>query len=193
MLDNLNNYQILLASKSPRRRELLEELRIPFRTVTICGIEERYPAELPPEEVAEYLARLKASAYRKIIKEDELIITADTVVLCGSEILGKPKNSSEAIDMLRKLSGRSHRVLTGVTVMTSQRMESFTSSTEVKFVELSDEEIVYYVERFQPLDKAGSYGIQEWIGCVAVESISGSYFNVMGLPVHALYKLLSTF
>lgn len=193
MLDNLRKYQVLLASKSPRRRELLEQLRVAFNTISIGGIKEQYPEDLPAEEVAGYLARLKADAYRKIIKENELIITADTVVVCEGEVMGKPKDAEEAHRMLRKLSGKTHQVMTGVAVMTVDRLESFISETDVVFGELTDEEIEYYVENYQPFDKAGSYGIQEWIGCVAVQGIRGSYFNVMGLPVHALYNLLKTF
>ncbi len=193
MLDNLNRYQVLLASKSPRRRELLEELRVPFTTIVINGIKEEYPADLEAEKVAEYLSSLKAEAYKKCMRGDELIITADTVVILGNEILGKPCNNEEAKRMLRELSGKTHKVATGVTVMTQVRTESFTSVTEVKFAEISEADIDYYVDNYSPLDKAGSYGIQEWIGCVAVEWINGSYYNVMGLPVHRLYHLLTTF
>lgn len=192
MLRNLDKYTILLGSKSPRRRELLEMLRIPFNSIVI-GIKEEYPASLPPTEVPEYLARLKAQAFADRLDCRELIITADTVVICDEEILGKPRNAEDAGKMLRKLSGKSHLVVTGVCVSTADRTESFSSTTTVRFAELTDEEISYYVDNFMPLDKAGAYGIQEWIGGVAVSGIDGSFYNVMGLPIHRLYQLLKTF
>ena len=192
MLRNLDKYTILLGSKSPRRRELLEMLRIPFNSIVI-GIKEEYPASLPPTEVPEYLARLKAQAFADRLDCRELIITADTVVICDQEILGKPRNAEDAGKMLRKLSGKSHLVVTGVCVSTADRTESFSSTTTVRFAELTDEEISYYVDNFMPLDKAGAYGIQEWIGGVAVSGIDGSFYNVMGLPIHRLYQLLKTF
>lgn len=193
MLENLNKYQILLASKSPRRRQLLEELRIQFSTISLGGLEETYPESLPAEEVPLFLANLKAEAYRPRMIGNELIITADTVVVCGGKVLGKPKDEEEAFKMLSAMSGKEHQVLTGVAVMTSDRTESFVSKTDVRFAELSEKEIRYYVSNFQPFDKAGAYGIQEWIGCVAVEGIHGSFYNVMGLPVHALYQVLKNF
>ena len=192
MLRNLDKYTILLGSKSPRRRELLEMLRIPFNSIVI-GIKEEYPASLPPTEVPEYLARLKAQAFADRLDCRELIITADTVVICDEEILGKPRNAEDAGKMLRKLSGKSHLVVTGVCVSTADRTESFSSTTTVRFAELTDKEISYYVDNFMPLDKAGAYGIQEWIGGVAVSGIDGSFYNVMGLPIHRLYQLLKTF
>lgn len=192
MLRNLDKYTILLGSKSPRRRELLEMLRIPFNSIVI-GIKEEYPASLPLTEVPEYLARLKAQAFADRLDCRELIITADTVVICDQEILGKPRNAEDAGKMLRKLSGKSHLVVTGVCVSTADRTESFSSTTTVRFAELTDEEISYYVDNFMPLDKAGAYGIQEWIGGVAVSGIDGSFYNVMGLPIHRLYQLLKTF
>ena len=192
MLRNLDKYTLLLGSKSPRRRELLEMLRIPFNSIVI-GIKEEYPASLPPTEVPEYLARLKAQAFADRLDCRELIITADTVVICDQEILGKPRNAEDAGKMLRKLSGKSHLVVTGVCVSTADRTESFSSTTTVRFAELTDEEISYYVDNFMPLDKAGAYGIQEWIGGVAVSGIDGSFYNVMGLPIHRLYQLLKTF
>ncbi len=193
MLDNLKKYQILLASKSPRRRELLEQLRINFTIISLSGIEETYPADLPVTEVPLYLARLKADAYRKLIHGNEMIITADTVVIDNGKVLGKPKDHKEAARMLRELSGHSHEVATGVTVSTIDRSEAFVTRTEVKFAELTDQEIEYYIESFNPYDKAGAYGIQEWIGCVAVEYIKGSFYNVMGLPVQRLYEVLKSF
>lgn len=193
MLENLSKYKILLASKSPRRRELLSDLRINFDTVTIGDVEESYPASLPTDNVAEYLSRLKANAFSPLLRNNELLITADTVVICDDDVLGKPKNEEEARLMLRHLSGKIHYVDTGVTITTSERIKSFTVRTEVKFADISDEEIDYYVSRFQPFDKAGAYGIQEWIGCAAVEWIKGSFFNVMGLPTRRLYEELKQF
>lgn len=192
MLTNLEKYTVLLGSNSPRRRELLELLRIPFNQVSI-GVKEEYPADLAPHEVPEFLARLKASAFIRKIDCNELVITADTIVICDGRIMGKPIDTDEAKAMLRFLSGKAHEVATGVCVATPERKESFTSRTTVHFAPLSDEEIDYYVENFLPLDKAGAYGIQEWIGAIAVSSIEGSFYNVMGLPVHRLFQLLKTF
>lgn len=192
-MKNLEKYNILLASKSPRRRELLSSLRIPFNVVTMGGIKEEYPEEMPAENVPEFLSVQKADAYKKILKPDDLLITADTVVILDNEILGKPQNTDDARRMLRALSGRSHIVATGVTISTVEKQVSFTAITEVRFAPLDDSEIEYYILNFYPFDKAGSYGIQEWIGSVAVESISGSFYNVMGLPLHRLYKELKGF
>lgn len=193
MLDNLKKYKVLLASKSPRRRELLEQLRVAFSTVTIGGISEDYPEDMDKMEVAEYLANHKAEAYRKIIKNNELIITADTLVICNGRIFGKPTSAEDAVRTLLELSGRSHYVVTGVCVMTSTKHRSFKVITEVLFSKITKEEAEYYVSNFTPLDKAGAYGIQEWIGCVAVEGINGSFYNVMGLPVNKLYQVLKEF
>ena len=193
MLDNLNKYQVLLASKSPRRRELLSQLRIPFSYVNIGGIKEEYPADMKATDVPLYLSRLKAEAYRSKIVSNELIITADTVVINEGRILGKPKDREEAGAMLRELAGHTHEVATGVTITTADRIESFVSCTKVTFASLEEDEIEYYLDNFHPYDKAGSYGIQEWIGCVAVESMEGSFYNVMGLPVHKLYRILKSF
>lgn len=193
MFENLKKYNILLASKSPRRRELLTQLRIPFKVVTLGNISEDYPSDLPALEVAQYISNKKADAYHEIIGDDELLITADTVVVLDGKIYGKPHNSAEAAQMLRELSGKTHQVASGVTILTRQKRTSFTTVTDVKFAELTDEDIHYYIENYAPFDKAGAYGIQEWIGCVAVESIRGSYYNVMGLPVHRLYQELRFF
>lgn len=193
MLDNLKKYQILLASKSPRRRELLAQLRIPFNVVTIGGIDESYPSDLARTEVSGYIANRKADAYQSMIRDNELIITADTVVVSDDRIMGKPKDADEAVEMLLALSDKIHQVSSGVCIMTKDRRTSFTVTTDVKFGHISEEEARFYVENYMPLDKAGAYGIQEWIGCVAVESINGSFYNVMGLPVHQLYKELSLF
>ena len=193
MLENLRKYKILLGSKSPRRRELLAKLRIPFNVVAISNLEESYPPTLRAVDVPEYLSLQKASAYRDTIKDDEMVITADTVVILDGKIYGKPHSIEEAVEMLMTLSGRTHQVVTGVTVSTCERTVSFSCTTDVEFAELAREDAVYYIETYHPLDKAGAYGIQEWIGCVAVLAIYGSYYNVMGLPVHQLYEVLKTF
>ncbi len=193
MLDNLRKYNILLASKSPRRRELLQQLRIPFHIITIGGIDETYPETVPALEVPQYISNLKADVYQKNIIGNEMIITADTMVICDDRILGKPKDADDAVGMLQSLSGKWHKVATGVAITTKDRRTSFTTVSEVKFSELSSDEIRYYVDNFSPLDKAGAYGIQEWIGCVAVEEIRGSYYNVMGLPLHRIFEELKLF
>ncbi len=190
MLENLKKYNVILASKSPRRKELLEMLDIPFEIHTKDGIDETYPEDLPAEKVAEYLSRLKGNAYAADIRDNELYITADTVVILDSKIYGKPKDEEDAIEMLMTLQGRTHKVVTGVTITTKNSMESFSTQTGVTFAEISREEAALYVRKYKPLDKAGAYGIQEWIGCAAVAGIDGSFYNVMGLPVHQLYKVL---
>ena len=190
MLDHLKKYRILLASKSPRRQELLEMLDIPFEIHTKDGIDESYPASLPVREVAEYLSRLKGKAYSDDIESNELVITADTVVILDDRIYGKPHSEEEAVDMLMQLQGRTHTVATGVTIATKEKLVSFSTFTGVSFAPLEREEARWYVEKYRPLDKAGAYGIQEWIGCAAVAGIEGSFYNVMGLPVHQLYKTL---
>lgn len=193
MLSNLNKYTILLASKSPRRRELLHLLRIPFKVVTIGGIDESYPSTIPLLDVPQYVSTVKADAFQKHIGDDELVITADTMVICGNLILGKPKDREDAVNMLMNLSGKTHQVATGVTISTKWKRTSFTTVTDVTFAEITEEEISYYVDNYMPLDKAGAYGIQEWIGAVAVAGINGSFYNVMGLPIHRLYQELRNF
>lgn len=193
MLENLSKYHIYLASKSPRRRELLTQLRIKFNTINIGGIDESYPDDIPAAEVPQYIANRKADAYMSLIKDNEMVITADTLVMIDNRILGKPKDEAEAVEMLMALSGKVHKVVSGVCIVTADRRTSFTAETDVKFAEISKEEAQYYVENYMPLDKAGAYGIQEWIGCIAVESIHGSFYNVMGLPVHRLYNELKLF
>ena len=188
-----NKYKILLGSNSPRRREILGMLRIPFHVVTLEGIDESYPINLESDKVAEYISNKKADEFLKRIGENELIITADTIVICEGKILGKPKDAKEAEKMLRFLSGRSHKVTTGVTLATKEKRISFSSETHVTFADLTDDEIRFYVDTFHPLDKAGAYGIQEWIGGVAVAKIDGSFYNVMGLPIHRLYQVLKSF
>lgn len=191
MLDNLKDYKIFLASKSPRRRELLQLLRVPFTVLTIGGIDESFPETLPLMDVPEYVSSKKADVYRERINDNELVITADTMVICGNKILGKPKDGDEAEEMLKELSGKTHQVVTGVTLATKKIKKSFSTVTDVTFSDISKEDIRYYVNNYQPLDKAGAYGIQEWIGAVAVSGIKGSFYNVMGLPVHQLFKELS--
>ena len=183
-------YRIVLASNSPRRRELLGGLGIPFEVKVLPNISESYPDTLPADEIAEYIAREKGDVYKSRIDEDILVITADTVVICDDEVLGKPTDAADARRMLHLLSGRTHHVVTGVCLTTTFRQRSFSVRTEVTFKHLSDEEISYYVENYKPFDKAGAYGIQEWIGYIGVTGINGSYFNVMGLPVQRIYEEL---
>lgn len=190
MLENLLKYNILLASNSPRRKELLGGLDINYKVVSLPDIDESFPDNLPKEEVAEFIAQKKALAYSDLLEKDTLIITADTVVLYNDEIMGKPRDEYEAKEMLQRLSGKTHKVITGVTIRTAKEDHSFSSITKVTFALLSDEEINYYVQKFKPFDKAGSYGVQEWIGYIGVENIEGSYYNVMGLPIQRLYSLL---
>lgn len=190
MLDNLKKYNIILASKSPRRKELLGMLDIPFEIKVKDGIDESYPSDMPALDVPEFLSRIKGEAYAEDIKTNEMVITADTVVILDGKIYGKPKDKSDAIDMLMQLQGRTHTVASGVCVATKQKIISFTTTTEVTFAPLTKEEATWYVEKYKPLDKAGAYGIQEWIGCAAIAEIDGSFYNVMGLPVHQLYKVL---
>lgn len=190
MLSNLSQYDIILASGSPRRKELLAGLGIGFKVFCLPDIDESYPTSVPADEVARFISEKKADAYRQIIRKNELYITADTVVVGDGQILGKPATAEEAVGMLQTLSGQTHRVITGVTLVSAGRKSSFSVSTEVTFDRLTREEIEYYVGKYKPLDKAGAYGIQEWIGFIGVTNISGSYFNVMGLPVQRLYKEL---
>ena len=193
MLDNLNKYKIILASGSPRRRELLEGLGLSFTVKCIDGIDESYPESLPAEETALFIAKKKSEAYKGLTDSGHLIITADTVVVCNDMVLGKPSNKNEAQKMLNMLSGKTHQVITGVTLATKEKTVSFYVSTDVRFTTLDKKEIEYYVDKYRPLDKAGAYGIQEWIGYVGVEYISGSYYNVMGLPIQRLYQELKKF
>ena len=190
MLDNLKKFNIVLASNSPRRKELMSGLGVDYVVKTLPDVDESYPDTLQGEEIPAYISREKAEAYQSMIEPDELLITADTIVWMNGEVLGKPKDREDAIRMLRKLSGASHQVITGVCLTTKGWQNSFTVTTDVTFAVLSEEEIVYYVDKFSPMDKAGAYGVQEWIGFIGVESISGSYYNVMGLPVQKLYREL---
>ena len=185
--------KIILASNSPRRRELLAGLDLDFEVKVIKGIDESYPETLAPDKVAQYIAAKKADAYVPAIHEDDLVITADTVVIVDNDILGKPHDESEAKAMLRRISGRSHQVVTGVCLVTKDKRREFSVSTDVTFRSLSESEIDYYVSHYRPFDKAGAYGIQEWIGYVGVTARNGSYFNVMGLPVQRIYSELQLF
>lgn len=184
-------YKLILASNSPRRKELLAGLGVPFEVRVLQDIDEHYPENLPVNEVARYIAKEKADAYRRIVAADELIITADTVVIVGDEIFGKPMDEADAVRMLRLLSGRTHQVTTGVCLLTAEKERCFDVTTDVTFKTLTDEEIHYYVNRYRPFDKAGAYGIQEWIGYIGVTGLNGSYYNVMGLPVQRIYQELT--
>lgn len=190
MLDNLSSYSILLASHSPRRKELLASLGLDFRVQTLPDIDESYPADLEGGEIARYIACGKAAAYRPMMKDNELIITADTIVYLDGKVYGKPSGKEEARQMLRELSGKTHHVFTGVCLLTQKSQRDFFADSLVTFAVLSEDEIDWYIEHYHPMDKAGAYGVQEWIGLIAVERIEGSYFNVMGLPVQRLYSEL---
>jgi len=193
--EELKSIDIILASKSPRRRELLSGLGVPFRVV-VPGISEDYPGHLQKEEIALYLAEKKAGSVineEKVSGVDMLVIASDTIVCQGDDMLGKPAGRDEALNMLKKLSGKKHSVITAVCISDGGKMKSFCSETQVYFTDLRDEEMEYYVDNFKPFDKAGSYGIQEWIGYIGIERIEGSYFNVMGLPLQRLYKELKDF
>ncbi|MGM9692071.1 MAG: Maf-like protein [Alloprevotella sp.] len=193
MLDNLRNYDIILASNSPRRKELLQRLGLPFKVRTLFGVDESFPENLRGEDIALYIARKKAEAYKSSMSSKELLITADTIVCLDGVVMGKPYGAENAKTILRQLSGRVHQVITGVTVLTKVKQESFAVTSHVKFANVTEDEIDYYVDNYLPFDKAGAYGIQEWFGLVAVEELRGSYFNVMGLPVQRLYTVLKHF
>jgi septum formation protein len=183
----IKNLNIKLASKSPRRQELLSNIIEDFEIVT-KDIEEDYPKKLKADEIVLYLANLKANSYLKESKENELYITADTIVVYDNKVLGKPNNFQDAFRMLKELSGNTHAVYTGVSLLLNGKINSFLDSTKVSFYDLSDEEITFYINNYKPMDKAGSYGIQEWMGYVGIREIKGDFFNVMGLPLHKLYR-----
>ena len=185
-----NRYKLILASHSPRRRELLAGLGLPFEVRVLQGIDESYPDDLPVSEVALYIAGKKADAYREQLADDELVITADTVVIVDDEILGKPIDEADAFRMLRSISGRTHQVTTGVCMLTRETYLHFAVTTDVTFKPLTDGEIRYYIDHYRPFDKAGAYGIQEWIGYIGATGLHGSYYNVMGLPVQRIYETL---
>ena len=190
MLDNLEKYKVILASGSPRRRELMAGLGVNYEVRILPDVDESYPDTLQGEEIPLYIAKEKADAYIPMMQPDELIITADTNVWLAGKVLGKPPDKEAALQTLRTLSGRTHKVFTGVCITTTDWQRSFTAQTEVRFATLSEDEIIYYVDNFKPMDKAGAYGVQEWIGFIGVENISGSYYNIMGLPVQKLYREL---
>ena len=186
-LSPLKKYDIILASNSPRRQELLKKL-IPKFKIQVVPIEENYPKELAKDQIAKYLSELKSAAYQP--KKNELIITADTIVSIGNEVLGKPKDSNDALEMLMKLSGKSHLVTTAVSIKTTEKLITFSDTTEVTFYKLTSQEMKQYIRNCQPFDKAGSYGIQEWMGYFGIKKMNGDYYNVMGLPLHKLYRAL---
>lgn len=192
MLD-LSQYKIILASNSPRRKELLSGLDINYEIKTLPDIDESYPDYLKDDEVATYISKEKANAYLDLLEDDSLLITADTIVLLDGKVYGKPIDEADAKHMLGDLSGKTHHVLTGVCITTKTKQKTFTVSSEVRFAKLDEDEIDYYVAKYKPLDKAGAYGVQEWIGYIAVEYISGSYYNIMGLPIQRLYQELKNF
>lgn len=193
MFENLKKYKIVLASNSPRRKELLGGLGLPFEVRTKQGIDESYPEGLNGEQIALHISKKKAEAYKSDMADDELIITADTIVYVEGEVLGKPKDKEDARRMFKLMSGREHQVITGVCVVAKEKTMQFASVTDVTFTQLEDEEIDYYINNYKPYDKAGAYGIQEWIGYVGITGIRGSYFNVVGLPVQRLYTALKQF
>jgi septum formation protein len=193
MLDNLSRYKLILGSNSPRRRELLAGLGVAFEVRPMHDLDESYPHGMSAEEIPLHIARKKAGAYLDDLKAGELLITADTIVSLRRDILGKPSGRDDAIRMLRLLSGNVHKVITGVCLVTRTKTVAFSVASSVSFAPLSDEDIAYYVDNYHPYDKAGAYGIQEWIGYVAVEAIEGSFYNVMGLPIQRVYRELSFF
>ncbi len=192
LIDKLKNYTITLGSASPRRKQLLTELGIEF-SIKTTQKEERYPENLDGAEIAEFLAKQKAEVISKELTGNYLLITADTIVIQNNEILHKPKDKDEAQIILQNLSGKSHKVISGVCIKSAKKEVVFSSETEVTFNKLSEDEILYYIENFKPFDKAGSYGIQQWIGYIGIEKIKGSYNNVVGLPTAELYQKLKLF
>lgn len=190
-MTNLSKYNIVLASNSPRRKELLSGLDIDYTIAVLPDVDESYPNDIKGVAIAQYVAEQKAKAYT--ITNNTMLITADTIVLLGDKVLGKPKDCDDAKRMLHELSGNTHIVASGVCITTREKTHSFVVTSEVRFTSLTSDEIDYYVDKYQPLDKAGAYGVQEWIGYIAVEHISGSYFNIMGLPIQRLYRELKKF
>lgn len=193
LTEQLRGHRLILASKSPRRRELMRGAGLDFTLADNFAVEETYPADLPVRSVPLYLARLKAAAYPVPLDDDQILITADTVVILDEQIIGKPRDREDAIGMLTRLSGREHVVITGVCLTGAHRSKGFSVGSRVTFRELGRDEIEYYVDKYQPYDKAGAYGIQEWIGYVGIKGVKGSFYNVMGLPVQSLYINLIKF
>ena len=192
MLDNIKKYKVVLASASPRRRELLAGLDVDFEVRTLPDVDESYPAHLQGGDIPLYISKKKADAYRALMAADELVITADTIVWLNGKALGKPADENDARRMLQCMSGKAHSVFTGVTITTKEVQHSFVACSHVTFAQLTPEEIDYYIAKYRPMDKAGSYGVQEWIGYIGISGIDGSYFNVMGLPVQRLYNELKS-
>ena len=189
----LKGKKIILASNSPRRKELLGGLDISFVVDTRNNFEEVYDPSTPHEKIPEVLSEGKSYGFHRELSDDEILITSDTLVLCGSDVMGKPHSRDEAFEMLRKLSGREHKVITAITVRDKMNCKTLSDTAIVHFKELSDNEIWYYIDNFKPFDKAGAYGIQEWIGYIGISRIDGSFFTIMGLPVHLVYKTLLEF
>jgi septum formation protein len=192
ILTNLAGKKIVLASKSPRRKQLLESIDIPYELRTL-DVPEDFPPALQAGEIPLFLSKLKASAFKDTMADDEIIITADTVVWINGHVLNKPEDKAEAHTMISELSGAKHTVYTAVTIMSSSKVTSFVDETEVEFRKLEPLEIEYYLEKYQPYDKAGAYGVQEFIGSIGIKSLKGSYFNVMGLPIHRVYEILKEY
>ena len=190
--DQFKDFRLILASRSPRRQQLLRELGINF-DVVIKEYEEIFPEGLTGEEIARYVAYEKAASFKNEISDNEIVIAADTIVWCNNKVLGKPQDRDDAIRILKEISGNTHEVITGVSLRSDTKELTFSESTKVTFEVLTKEEIIYYIDQFKPYDKAGAYGIQEWIGIIACSHIDGSYFNVVGLPVQRLYKELQKF
>lgn len=192
IIDKLNEFKIILASRSPRRQQLLRKLGLKF-DVIIRDYEEIYPEGLIGEEIARFVAYEKAASFKNELSDDEIVIAADTIVWCNNKVMGKPVDHQDAIRILKEISGNTHEVITGVSIRSQSKEFTFSDSTNVSFEALTDEEISYYINKYKPYDKAGAYGIQEWIGIIACNHIDGSYFNVVGLPVQRLYKELQNF
>ena len=190
MLDNLKKYKVILASASPRRRELLAGLDVEFEVRALPDVDESFPSELQGGDIPLHISKKKADAYRPVMAADELVITADTIVWLDGVALGKPVDEADARRMLRNMSGKTHSVFTGVAITTKDSQRCFVAQSDVTFAQLADDEIDYYIAKYRPMDKAGSYGAQEWIGYIGMSNIVGSYFNVMGLPVQRLYSEL---
>ncbi len=190
LIQKIKDYQIILATQSPRRHYLMQEAGFDFIVSDLHSVEEKYPNGLDKYEIPIYLAELKSNAYSKSLEEDEILITADTIVWLQNRLIGKPKNPEDAFRILKKLAGNMHEVITGVSIRTKNIFHSFYAHTEVFFSKINDEELRFYIESQNPLDKAGAYGIQDWIGFIGIEKIRGSYFNVMGLPIQKLYREL---
>ncbi len=193
IIDKIKNYNIILASKSPRRQELLSKLDINFKLADVIDVDEYYDNDIYAGDIPVYLSQKKSKAYIHTLKSNDILITADTIVWLNNTALNKPIDRAEAIEMIKSLSNSSHKVFTGVTLSSPEKSHSFVSETKVTFKNLTTDEIIYYVDKYNPFDKAGAYGIQEWIGYIGITKIEGSYFNVMGLPVQQLYTELSKF